>query len=271
MRVVEVERVEHERRARLERGAVRRPTARRTSPPAAPVIGTPRGSRGKRRGELVEALLQPLDHRRVGALLRPEDARRVLERRAHVAQHDDLRAAEPAGLLDRLERARAAVGRRRAADRDEDHRRAGARRRGDQLAGAVGRGRPRVALVLGDQRRARWPPPSRRSPCRRPRPARSRRRPARPSGSCTSAPTSSPPSWASSASSVPSPPSATGHRSGGISPARSSPRPIAPATWAARNVPLNVSGATSTGRSGSARPIGVRPLSGRRAGADESR
>ena len=64
------------------------------------------------------------------------------------------------------------------------------------------------------------------------------------------APTVSPPSASSSASIVPSPPSATGHRSGGIRPARSSPRPIAPATSAARNVPLNESGATSTGRSG---------------------
>ena len=74
----------------------------------------------------------------------------------------------------------------------------------------------------------------------------------RPSGSWTSTATSSPPSWGSSASSVPSPPSATGHRSGGISPARSSPRPIAPATCGALNVPLKESGATSTGRSGTA-------------------
>ena len=49
------------------------------------------------------------------------------------------------------------------------------RGRGDQLAGAVGGGGPGVALVLGDERRARWPSRSRRSRCRRPRPARSRR------------------------------------------------------------------------------------------------
>src|SRR4051794_16601043 len=48
---------------------------------------------------------------------------------------------------------------------------------------------------------------------------------------------------------VPSPPSATGHRSGGASPADSSPRPMAAATSVARKVPLNESGATSTGRS----------------------
>src|SRR4051794_21491593 len=71
----------------------------------------------------------------------------------------------------------------------------------------------------------------------------------RPSGSWTSAPSSSPPSCGRSASSVPSPPSATGHRSGGIRPARSSPRPIALATWAALNVPLKESGAIRTGRS----------------------
>src|SRR4051812_3790575 len=71
-----------------------------------------------------------------------------------------------------------------------------------------------------------------------------------PSGPRTVRAISSPPSCTSSASSVPSPPSATGHRSGGINPARSNPRPIAPATCAARNVPLNLSGATSTGRSG---------------------
>ena len=56
----------------------------------------------------------------------------------------------------------------------------------------------------------------------------------RPSGSVTSTVTHSPPRASISASIVPSPPSASGHRSGGISPARSSPRPIAPATSAAR-------------------------------------
>src|SRR3954469_10447323 len=48
---------------------------------------------------------------------------------------------------------------------------------------------------------------------------------------------------------VPSPPSATGHRSGGASPADSSPRPMAAATSVARKVPLKESGATSTRRS----------------------
>ena len=68
-------------------------------------------------------------------------ARRLLERRAHVAQHHEPRAPQPAGLLDRLDRARAAVGRRAAAGGDEDDR--GARRRGgdDQLARAARRRR----------------------------------------------------------------------------------------------------------------------------------
>ena len=127
------------------------------------------------------------------------------------------------------------------------------RRRGaDQLAGAVGRGGPGVALVLGDEaeaggrrhldhggpavldqpelalhRRGRADPAPRRRPSRR------------------RAPAGAPPS-------CPRRRRRRGQRSGGISPARSSPRPIAPATSAARNVPLNESGATSTGRSGTA-------------------
>ena len=67
------------------------------SPPAAPVIGTPRGSRGKLSRELVEALRQPLDQLRVGALLRPEHLGAALPRDLHVAEHDDLRAAQAAG------------------------------------------------------------------------------------------------------------------------------------------------------------------------------
>src|SRR2546421_3963317 len=68
-------------------------------------------------------------------------------------------------------------------------------------------------------------------------------------GSCTRAAAVSPPSAVRSTSIVPWPPSATGHRSGGRRPADSRPRPIAAATSVARNVPLNPSGATSTGRS----------------------
>ena len=230
MRVVEVERVE-DRTARPARARRRgRPTGRRRARRRRRSSARRAGRAGTSAASSSSRSLEPLDHLRVGALLRPEHLGAALQRRAHVAQHDDLRAAQPAGVLDRLQRARAAVGRRRAADRDEDHLRAALHRGGDQLAGAVGGRRPGVALVLGDEAEARSPPPSRRSPCRRPRPARSRPAISRPSGSCTARRRSLAAEVGSSASSVPSPPSATGHRSGGIRPARSSPRPIAPAT-----------------------------------------
>ena len=138
--------------------AAHRPPLR---PPAAPVIGTPRGSRGKQRGERVQPRLQPGHRRGVGALLRAEDRGRALERRADVGEDHEPRAAQPAVLLDRLERARAAVGRRRAADADDHHLRAGVDRRADQLAGAVRASPPR--------RRAR---PRSRGAGPRPRPSR---------------------------------------------------------------------------------------------------
>src|SRR5436190_18545257 len=68
----------------------------------------------------------------------------------------------------------------------------------------------------------------------------------RPSGSWTGAAAVSPPSAVSSTSIVPSPPSATGHASTGH-PAASRPRASAAATSVARSVPLNESGARSTG------------------------
>ena len=236
--LVEVERVEDERRARLERRRRARPTARRTSPPAAPVIGTPRGSRGKRVGQLVEALAEPLHHAPASA---PFCGPNTSAQRSHgsCTSHSTTIRAPPqaAGLLDRLQRPRAAVGGGRAADRDEDHLRAALDRGGDQLAGAVGAGRPRVALVFGDERE----PGGRRHLHQRGAAALDQpvaaRRSRGPAGPARRADAVSPPRLTSRASSVPSPPSATGHRSGGTRPARSSPRPIAPATWAARNVP----------------------------------
>ena len=172
--LVEVERVEHERRAGLERRAVLRPQPAARARRRAPVIGTPRGSFGSVCASSSSRCFEPLDHRRVGALLRPEDLRRVLERRAHVAQHDDLRAADAAGGLDRLDRARAAVGRRRAADRDQDHRRARparrprSARRCRRWRRSTRPSRPRTSAEPDS------PSPSRRSPSRRPRPGRSR-------------------------------------------------------------------------------------------------
>ena len=151
---VEAERVEDPRRARLEHGAVRRP---QPAAQAAGGAGHRHAARVARqpRGQLVEPRLQPRHHRRVGALLRPEHGGRALERRAHVGQHDDARAAQPAVLLDRLERAGAAVGRRRAADAEQHDLGARVDRGADQLARAVRRRRPRVALVLGHQPEAR--------------------------------------------------------------------------------------------------------------------
>ena len=165
-------------------------------------------------------------------------------------------------VLDRLERARAAVGRRRAADADQHDLRARLRARRRSARRCRRSRRPTRRARPRPRARARTPRPSRSRPCRRPRPARTGSAPAGPADPATSTPTVSPPSASSSASIVPSPPSATGQRSGGISPARSSPRPIAPATSAARNVPLKESGATRTGRSGtdaSPHPAKLRP------------
>ena len=252
--------------ARVEVRARRAPTARRArARRRAPPTGRRRARRrsrssarragraGSRAASSSSRSLEARDHRRVGALLRAEHLRGVLERRADVAQHDELRAAEPAALLDRLQRAGAAVGRRRAADRHEDRparppprRRRSARRcrrsrRPTRRAPSSATSPRPLAAAIST---IAVPPSS-----TRPKPAgslapervvrRRRRRPRRRARG-------------SSASSVPSPPSATGHRSGGIRPARSSPRPIAPATSDARKVPLNESGATSTGRSGTA-------------------
>ena len=75
-----------------------------------------------------------------GAVLGPQAAG------ADVAQHDDLRPADPAGVLDRLQGACAAVGGGRAADRDQDHGGARVRGGGDQLAGAVGARVPSVSF-----------------------------------------------------------------------------------------------------------------------------
>ena len=201
------------------------------------------------RGERRLALLQPRDGRGIGALLRAEDRGRALERRADVAEDHQPRAAQAAVLLDRLERAGAAVRRRRAADADQHDLRAGVARprrsarpcRTCSPPRRRARPRPRGAGPEAAAISTTAVPPSSTSPyCAFT---------GRPSGSCTSTVTQSPPRASISASIVPSPPSASGHRSGGISPARSRPRPIAPATSAARNVPLKESGATRTGRS----------------------
>ena len=140
---VEVERVEDERRARAPAARRARPTARRSA-------RRPRRSSARRAG-------------RAGAV-RP--ARRAAPRAAPTiagsapfcgpntagARSNGVRTSDSttmrappqaAVLLDRLERARAAVGGRRAADAEQHDLRARVDRGADQLAGAVGRGRPR--------------------------------------------------------------------------------------------------------------------------------
>ena len=107
------------------------------------------------------------------------------------------------------ERAGAAVGRRRAADRHQDHLRPAF------AAAAISSPVPYVLAAHASRSSSATSPsptpsPSRRSPSRRPRPARTRSAPASPSGPCTSTAINSPPSCGSSASSVPSP--AVGHR-----------------------------------------------------------
>ena len=168
---VEVERVEHPRRARLERA----PSAAH-SPPDEPAggAGHRHAARVARAGRApARPGASPAASTIAGSAPFCGPNTRGASSNGVRTSHSTTSCAprRPPCVLDRLERARAAVGGGRAADRDEDHLRARLDRGGDQLAGAVGRRRPGVALVLGDQRRARRPPPSRRAPCRRPRPA----------------------------------------------------------------------------------------------------
>ena len=138
------------------------------------IAGEPRASRAKPRGQRPH-LVRPRP------LLRPEHPRGRLERRPHVAQHDDPRVAQPARCEDRLDRPGAAVGGRAASDADVNRPRPELDRGGDQLARATRARGDRVALALGDE-----PEPAgrghlddrERSP-RRPKPASI----ARPSGS----------------------------------------------------------------------------------------
>ena len=243
--LVEVQRLQDERRAGLAPRRAR-PTAPREAAGSASHRDAARVLRQALR-EFVKALLEPLDHRRVRPLLEPNTFG-ASSNVVRTSVRTTIFAFRSRRRLDHLERPGAAVGRRRPSHRDEDDLRAGVRRRRDELAGAIRARRPRVTLVLGHQPepdRHRHLDDRRAAILNEPNPAFT----GAPSGPRTSTAINSPPSWGSSASSVPSPPSATGHRSGGINPARSSPRPIAPATCGALNVPLNESGATRTGRS----------------------
>ncbi len=125
------------------------------SPPAAPVIGTPRGSRGSR----AASSSSRASSRATIAASAPFCGPNTAGARSNGVRTSDsttIRAPPQAAvLLDRLERARAAVGRRRAADAEQHDLGARVDRRADQLAGAVGGRGPRVALVLGHEPEAR--------------------------------------------------------------------------------------------------------------------
>ena len=242
--LVEVERVEHERRARLERRAVRGPQSAGQAAGGAGHRDAARVLRELLR-ELVEPLLEPLDHllrrppsagRRPSARPRTWCGRRSARRsspcRCRLRPRSPRSAPAPPSLVAEPPTATRITCAPACA------------------AAAISSPVPYVVAAHASrsssdhQPEPGRPSPSPRSPSRRPRPGRTRSAPGSPSGPFTVTAISSPPSCGSSASSVPSPPSATGHRSGGINPAFSSPRPIAPATWAALNVPLNESGAT---------------------------
>ncbi len=151
---VEAELVEDERPRRGPARPRTRPTARRTSPPAAPVNGTPRGSRASRRASCPRRAAQPPHLVLVGALLRREHARGVLERRCarrtarRALRRPGRRHARIASIAPR-----AAVGGGAAADAEPDDPRPGVDRRRDQLPGAGGAAAHRVALARRHQAR----------------------------------------------------------------------------------------------------------------------
>ena len=187
--LVEADRVEHVGGARHQVVAVaHRPP---DSPPAAPVIGSPRGSRGRLRPARPGGCSRRSTIAGIGALLGPEDARGVLEGGAHVAQHVHGRRSRPPPRG--LERARAAVRRGRPAHR-HDHlprrrppRRPRSARRCRAWRRPTRRARPRRRA------RGRSPGPSPPPRCRRRRGARSAPSIGRPRGSETVAVRTSPP------------------------------------------------------------------------------
>ena len=222
MRSVEVERVEHERRARPRAPRRTAPTARRKARPPRRSSARRAGPSGSVCASSSSALLKPRDHRVVSALLRPEDLRRVLQRRPHVAQHHDLRPADPAGLP----RSPRSLPRRRRSSPTRRRRR-GSPPRPACAAAAISSpsrrwSRPGVRL-LADQRRAHSPSPSRRSPSHRPRPARTRSSPARPAAPAPWPATSSPPKLRQQR--IQRPLAAIGHRT---QVRRHQPRPLQP-------------------------------------------
>ena len=146
--LVEAQQVEHERRTVLQVRSVPAPEATGKTTGGAR-HGLSARIAVERRGQFVEALLQALDHGRIGALLRAEHARGLLEGHAHVAQHVEL--DRHAGVLQRLQRSGPAVGGGRAADGHDHPLSSRLDRRGDQLARAPRGRRPGVAIALGNE------------------------------------------------------------------------------------------------------------------------
>ncbi len=242
---VELDRVEHERGAADQLGAERRPQSAGEAARGAGHLDPARVP-GHPPRLAVQSRGQSLDRVGIGALLRPEHARRVLERGAHVAQHDQawrpearrrdsiapIAPAPPSVVA--LPPTPSRTVPRAGGDRGRDQLAGSGRRRRERVAVArrdqpqTGRGRgldDRRAAVLGQQERrvqrtaraARGPRPCaarRRTPGAAPRAfPRRRRRPG------------------------------TGRPAG---PPPRSPAPTAAATSVAENVPLNESGATNT-------------------------
>ncbi len=142
---VEIQCFEH------ERGTGDQPCAERRPQPAGE---TARGAAHRdpaRQPDRFKPPLQPAHGVWVRTLLRSEHRRGLLKRRAHVAQDGQPRAAQPAAVGDRGERARTAVGARAAAGRHQDVRRAAGDGGQDQMArSGAGRGLG-VALPRRDE------------------------------------------------------------------------------------------------------------------------
>ena len=166
-----------------------------------------------------------------------------------LAQLVEVRAAGREMRAERLQRAAPAVAGGAAADRHEHLARAAVDRRRDQLAGAVTGGADRVAL---DRRHAPQPRRLRLLDDRDPAVLQQRRTRPRPRGRADRWPA---PPGSGRGGRAPSPPSCPRRRrrAGSSSicstPPATSPRPIASAASCAVSVPLNLSGATRTGRS----------------------
>lgn len=80
------------------------------SPPAAPVRGIPRGSRGSCESSFSRRAVNRTTAAGVSTLLPAEHLRRPLVRRLHVIQHSEPNLAQPSGGRDRRQRTGTAVG-----------------------------------------------------------------------------------------------------------------------------------------------------------------